>query len=101
MIPDIEWWVRNVDRQYGSFWLPTSKDKFYPDFVAKLTDDRTFVVEYKGEHLASADDAQEKQNIGTLWAAKSDGKAIFLMAGKKDGQGRDIHRQIQDAIKRN
>lgn len=65
-----------------------------------LSDERTLVVEYKGEPLASANDAQEKQNIGSLWAAKSDGKALFIMAGKKDGQGRDVHRQIQDAISR-
>lgn len=99
VMPEVKWWVRNVDRQYGSFWLPTSKDKFYPDFVAHLSDKRTLVVEYKGEHLASADDAQEKQNIGTLWADKSGGKTLFLMATKKDGQGRDVHRQILDTIK--
>lgn len=98
MTQQVEWWTRNVDRQRGSFWLPTSKDKFYPDFVAKLSDGRILVVEYKGEHLASADDAQEKQNIGALWESKSDAKALFLMALKVDAQGRDVARQIQGKI---
>lgn len=96
--PQVEWWVRNVDRQKGSFWLPTSRDKFYPDFVAKLSDGRILVVEYKGAHLAGADDAQEKQNIGALWETKSGGKALFLMALKVDDQGRDVARQIQAKI---
>jgi type III restriction enzyme len=98
MTPQVEWWVRNVDRQKGSYCLPTAKDKFYPDFVGKLSDGRILVVEYKGEHLASADDAQEKQNIGALWEEKSDGKALFLMAVKVDAQGRDAGRQIQGKI---
>jgi len=96
-MPQVEWWVRNVDRQTGSFWLPLSGGKFYPDFVAKLTDGRILVVEYKGAHLAGADDAQEKQNIGALWEAKGDGKVLFLMAVKND-QGRDVQRQIQGKI---
>jgi len=98
MTHEVESWVRNVDRQTGSFSLPTSKDKFYPDFVAKLSDGRILVVEYKGAHLAGADDAQEKQNIGALWEAKSSGKALFLMALKVDDQGRNVGRQIQAKI---
>jgi len=98
MTPQLEWWVRNVDRQKGAFSLPTSKDKFYPDFVARLTDGRILVVEYKGAHLASADEAQEKQNIGALWEAKSGGKALFLMAVKVDDHGRDVGRQILGKI---
>jgi len=32
-------WVRNIERQEQfSFWLPTSTDYFYPDFVAELAD---------------------------------------------------------------
>lgn len=38
---DVKWWVRNLERQpEASFWLPTSTDRFYPDFVAELTDGR-------------------------------------------------------------
>lgn len=96
--PQVEWWVRNVDRQHGSFWLPLSSGKFYPDFVAKLKDGRTLVVEYKGQHLATGDESREKENIGALWEEKSDGKAIFLMALKVDGQGQDVRRQIQEKI---
>lgn len=80
--PDVKMWVRNVDRQTGSFWLPTSSDKFYPDFVAMLTDGRILLVEYKGKHLLSTDDTKEKQNIGELWAEKSNGRGLFLLVSE-------------------
>ena len=97
MHPKVKYWVRNIDRQEGSFWLPLHNGKFYPDFVAELTDGRTLVVEYKGAHLASGDDAEEKQNIGALWSEQSRGKCLFLMAVKADSQGRTVDRQL-DAI---
>ena len=77
--PKVKTWIRNVDRQPGSFFLPTSKDRFYPDFIAQLDDGRTLVIEYKGKHLISSDDTKEKENIGKLWAEKSQGKGIFML----------------------
>jgi type III restriction enzyme len=94
----VEYWVRNIDRQNESFWLPLHNGKFYPDFVAKLKDGRTFVVEYKGEHLMSTPETLEKQNIGEHWAETGNGKHIFLMAVKKDAHGRPMDRQIAEAI---
>ena len=45
----VRFWSRNVSTHPNAFWLQTSRDKTYPDFVAKLTDGRIFVVEYKGD----------------------------------------------------
>jgi type III restriction enzyme len=47
-LPQVKTWVRNTASQPHSFWLQTSTDKFYPDFVALLEDGRVLVVEYKG-----------------------------------------------------
>ena len=77
--PAVKTWVRNVDRQAGSFWLPTSTDRFYPDFVVWLNDGRILLVEYKGQHLLSSDDTKEKRNVGALWAEKSDGMGAFML----------------------
>jgi type III restriction enzyme len=66
-------------RPESSFWLQTSTDKFYPDFVALLKDGRILVVEYKGEHLWGAPDAQEKLAVGELWADRSNGACLFAM----------------------
>ena len=79
-LPEVKYWVRNLERKpLHSFWLQTSTDKFYPDFVCLLTDGRYLVVEYKGVHLWSADDAKEKREIGELWEKRSSGKCLFIM----------------------
>ena len=79
-----EFWVRNPVRRPGhSFWLQTSTDKFYPDFVCKLKDGRVLVVEYKGSHLWN-DESKEKKALGELWAERSDGKCLFVMPTDKD-----------------
>jgi len=91
--PKIKYWVRNLEKQMlYSFWLQTSSDKFYPDFVAQLDDGRILVVEYKGAFLDN-EDTREKEQIGKIWAEKSGN--LFLMLWKKDKQGRDMDAQLQ------
>ncbi|MDO5703911.1 MAG: DEAD/DEAH box helicase family protein [Paracoccus sp. (in: a-proteobacteria)] len=70
-LPEVEVWLRNVPRHRDSFALPLLKDRFYPDFVAKLTDGRLFVVEYKGADRATNEDTRNKTQIGTCWARAS------------------------------
>lgn len=91
---DVKAWVRNTSRQPHSFWLQTSSDKFYPDFVALLMDGRVLAVEYKGAHLASGDDAKEKRLIGELWADRSSGHCLFAMIENKEFGGMDRAMQI-------
>ena len=97
-LKELEYWVRNVPRSEYSFRFPTSSGYFYPDFVAKLKNGKTLVVEYKGEHLIDSSDTKEKHMIGELWQRKSGNNAIFLMAVKKDTLGRDIYAQLKAAI---
>jgi type III restriction enzyme len=99
-LPEVMHWVRNLERQpESSFWLPTSTDRFYPDFVAELTDGRIFVVEYKGVHLITGDDAREKQTIGSVWAAASNGRCRFVMATAPSAVGgRSVTDQLRSAM---
>ena len=98
-LPQVKYWIRNLStRSQTSFWLPTSTDRFYPDFVALLEDGRIFVLEYKGADRVDTGDTKEKTNIGQLWADKSVGKGVFLMAQLKDEQGRGLKDQIAAAI---
>ena len=92
--PEVASWIRNVEKQDGSFKLPLHDGWFYPDFVARLKDGRTLAVEYKGAHLATADKAKEENNIGQLWAGQSKGKNLFLMAVARDGHGRGVGEQL-------
>jgi len=83
-LDEVEFWVRNLERRpQHSFWLQTSTDRFYPDFVCKLKDGRFLVVEYKGEHLWN-EDSKEKKALGELWESRSTGKCLFVMPTKKD-----------------
>jgi type III restriction enzyme len=83
-LDEVEFWVRNPVRCPGhSFWLQTSTDKFYPDFVCKLKDGRVVVVEYKGGHLWN-DETKEKKALGELWAKRSGGNCLFVMPTDKD-----------------
>jgi len=96
--PRVEYWVRNLERNLShAFSLPTSKDWFYPDFVAQLEDGRLLVVEYKGAHLLTNEDTQEKAAIGQTWARLSGNH--FLMASKQDDAGRPLAAQIECALK--
>lgn len=81
---EVRSWVRNLSRPNSAFWLQTSTDRFYPDFVALLDDGRWLVVEAKGEHLWSNDDSKEKRAVGELWADKSDGRCLFVMPKGSD-----------------
>lgn len=83
-LPEVKYWVRNLERQpIHSFWLQTSTDKFYPDFVALLNDGRVLVVEYKGEPWSQTSDTDEKDTLGKVWAAKSKGKCLYITALKE------------------
>ncbi|MBS0335558.1 MAG: DEAD/DEAH box helicase family protein [Proteobacteria bacterium] len=96
---EVKHWIRNLERQpETSFWLPTSTDRFYPDFVAELKDGRLLVVEYKGGHLLTGDDAREKQDIGKVWAAASAGRCLFKMVTDAGNAGKSVAAQLREAL---
>jgi type III restriction enzyme len=84
-LPEVKFWVRNIERrERHSFWLQTTTDKFYPDFVCLLNDRRYLVVEYKGERDWTNDDSKEKRTLGELWEKRSNGSCLFIMPKGKD-----------------
>jgi type III restriction enzyme len=80
-LPEVRTWVRNLSKK-GPFSLRRSTQNFYPDFVCLLTDGRVLAVEYKGAHLATADEAKEKAAVGAVWEERSGGKCLFAMPTK-------------------
>lgn len=99
-LAQVKYWVRNIPKDPHSFRLPVASGWFYPDFVCELNDGRVLVVEYKGDHLISNDDSQEKKQVGLQWADSSHGLCLFIMAEKQDKQGRDVKAQITVQIER-
>ncbi len=94
-LDEVEVWTRNVARHPHSFSLPRVGHRFYPDFIARLTDGRLFVVEYKGEHLVGAPEAREKDTIGRIWARTTGN--VFLMV-RKMAHGIDMTGQLRAAV---
>lgn len=94
LLDEVASWVRNLVHD-TQFWMPTSRQRTYPDFVAKLKDGRLFVVEYKGGDRITADQEEEKRRVGELWATRSKGRGVYLMASKTNG---DLRGQLRSAI---
>lgn len=94
---EVKHWIRNVARHPAAFWLPTASGRFYPDFVAELTDGRILVVEYKGAHLTESADTDEKRAIGTLWERVSGGTGLFLVV-EKVVEGSDMRAQLKAKV---
>ncbi|HEX5434520.1 MAG TPA: restriction endonuclease subunit R, partial [Candidatus Angelobacter sp.] len=61
-------------------------------------DGRLLVVEYKGASYATNDDSHEKKLLGEVWSKCSNGRALFLMAVKRDERGKNVHDQINGTI---
>lgn len=97
LLEEVQFWVRNLVHP-SQFWMPTSKQRTYPDFVLRLNDGRLFVVEYKGGDRFTADQEEEKRMIGALWEKGSNGRGLYLMARKRDDKGRDVRQQLLDKI---
>lgn len=77
-------WIRNVERKPGSFSLPTSHYRFYPDFLVRMDDGRHLVVEYKGADRYDQPDQVEKRRIGELWARRAGEKYAFVMPKQRE-----------------
>ncbi|HAI14246.1 MAG TPA: hypothetical protein DCM28_21255 [Phycisphaerales bacterium] len=91
-LPEVEYWVRNLDRKSGFYSLPMPHGNFWPDFVVQLVGEYTMVIEHKGEHLEEAQKQQDKKKIGELWEAKDDTKSTAFAWTTKDD-----YKQVIDA----
>lgn len=90
----VEFWVRNLEGEpESSFWIQTSTDKFYPDFVCRLKNGKFLVVEYKAENWGDKKDNDEKERLGQLWEARSKGRCLFRMV-----RGQNELSKISDAV---
>ena len=94
--PQVRHWVRNLDTAPCGFALPTSRGRFFADFVAELVDGRLAVLEFKGAHLVNDPYEIEKSQVGALWAQASNDRAVFGWLTMAQN-GRDMAQQL-DAV---
>jgi type III restriction enzyme len=96
--PRVKQWVRNLDSEPFGFWLPTSRYRFFPDFLVELVDGRVGVIEYKGDHLRNDPAEIEKRQVGELWASRSSGRCFFQFVYLRDGElttQQQLHRVLR------
>ena len=93
-IPEVEFWVRNVERKKTSWSLQTSTDRFYPDFIAKLKNGVILAVEHKGNDRYDLPEEMEKRILGALWEKRSAGTCLFVMT-----RGERFKEMIMEKIK--
>jgi type III restriction enzyme len=96
--PQVKYWIRNLEQEPFGFCLPTSKGRFFPDFIVELMDGRIAVIEYKGAHLRNDPYEIEKRKIGEQWAATSAGKCVFSFVYLEDG-GLNVEAQLDKVFK--
>ncbi|MBN8716485.1 MAG: DEAD/DEAH box helicase family protein [Xanthomonadales bacterium] len=77
-------WIRNVERKPTSFSLPTSKGRFYPDFLVRMENGHMLVVEYKGADRYEHPEEAEKRRVGELWARRAGENYHFVMPRQCD-----------------
>ncbi|MHB8057357.1 MAG: DEAD/DEAH box helicase [Desulfuromonadaceae bacterium] len=80
----VKFWVRNVECKKTSFSLQTGSDRFYPDFLCKLENDKILAVEYKNSRDWELPENVEKRQLGELWEKRSNGDCLFIMPKGKD-----------------
>lgn len=78
-LPNIEFWVRNREKQDPFFIQGWKKNKFYPDFVAITQKSNIVALEWKGEDRISNEDTEYKTTIGGLWEKLGNGKLHFFL----------------------
>lgn len=76
----VKWWWRNPERT--GWYLVGKWGRFFPDFVARLTDGRLVVLEYKGSQLAGNEDTDLKEDLGQLWESAAGSESSFYLVTK-------------------
>lgn len=78
-LPNINFWVRNREKQDPFFIQGWKKNKFYPDFVAVTKKGNIVALEWKGEDRVSNENTEYKVTIGEMWTRLGNGKLHFYL----------------------
>jgi type III restriction enzyme len=80
-LDSVVYWHRNLER--GKGLLINGFINHYPDFIVKMKNGKTILIETKGEHLDGSD-SQQKLLLGEKWASKAGDDYRYFMVFKTD-----------------
>ncbi|GAB3503148.1 DEAD/DEAH box helicase [Emticicia fontis] len=69
---NIKFWTRNIERRG---FMINGFINHYPDFIIQTKNNKTIILETKGDHL----DAEQKIRLGRLWATKAGNSFRYFM----------------------
>jgi len=78
-LPNIEFWVRNREKQDPFLIQRWKKGKLYPDIGALTKKGNVVALEWKGEDRISNEDTGYKVAIGEMWEKLGKGKLYFFL----------------------
>ncbi len=80
-LDSVVFWHRNLER--GKGLLINGFVNHYPDFIIKMKNGKTILIETKGDHLDGSD-SQQKLRLGEKWASKAGDDYRYFMVFKTD-----------------
>ncbi|MBG7611052.1 DEAD/DEAH box helicase family protein [Polaribacter sp. BAL334] len=80
-LDSVVYWHRNLER--GKGFLINGFINHYPDFIVKMKNGKTILIETKGDHLDGSD-SQQKLRLGEKWAGKAGDNYRYFMVFKSD-----------------
>lgn len=80
-LDSVVYWHRNLER--GKGLLLNGFINHYPDFIVKMKNGNTILIETKGEHLDGSD-SQQKIHLGEKWEKKAGNNYRYIMVFKSD-----------------
>ncbi|WP_299430525.1 DEAD/DEAH box helicase family protein [uncultured Maribacter sp.] len=80
-LDSVVFWHRNLER--GKGLLINGFVNHYPDFIVKMKNGKTILIETKGDHLDGSD-SQQKLRLGEKWASKAGDNYRYFMVFKTD-----------------
>ncbi|MEI8104105.1 MAG: DEAD/DEAH box helicase family protein [Candidatus Moraniibacteriota bacterium] len=78
-LPNIEFWVRNREKQDPFYIQGWKRNKFYPDFVALTKKGSIVALEWKGGDRVSNEDTTYKISLGKIWEDCGKDKLYFFL----------------------
>lgn len=90
-LPNIEFWIRNREKQDLFFIQGWKKNKYYPDFIALTKKGNILALEWKGEDRTSNVDTEYKTTIAETWAKLGKGKLHYYLV-----HNRNIEKVLSD-----
>ncbi len=70
MLPNVEYWMRNREKDDPFYIQDRKSGKFYPDFVVKTTKGNIVALEWKGQNVLTNEDTSYKEGLKNLGGAR-------------------------------